>query len=99
MDTAEKAAICLTTMSANIGRVTYLGTVPIHSEVISVLAEKDIPGMVIRVPILMNAQILHWPPNVWKTPSVAIYPPTLSASAVKALRAMVKWNVEVREVL
>ena len=75
------------------------GIVPILSEVISVLAEKDIPGMVIRVPILMNAQIPHWPPHVWKTPNVAIYPPTLSASAVKALRAMVKWNVEVREVL
>ena len=33
----------------------FSGIVPILSEVISVLAEKDIPGMVIRVPILMNA--------------------------------------------
>ena len=42
----------------------FSGIVPILSEVISVLAEKDIPGMVIRVAILMNAQIPRWPPNV-----------------------------------
>lgn len=97
MGTGVKAATCPMTMSANTDPAMYLLIVPIHWVATFARAEKVTRETVINVPILMSAKIPCSPPDACKMPSVATYPPTLSANVNPASRGMEKSSAEVRE--
>lgn len=94
MGTGVKAATCPMTMSANTDPAMYLLIVPIHWVATFARAEKVTRETVINVPILMSAKIPCSPPDACKMPSVATYPPTLSANVNPASRGMEKSSAE-----
>ena len=69
--------------------------VPIRSEVIFVLAERDIPVMARNVEISTSAKTQSYLLFALKMPNAAIYLPILYVNVTKGLRAMEQRNVEV----
>ena len=96
MDTGARVAICPMTTSANTVLVTYLPTAPTLWAATFVPVAKVIEGTVTNVPTSMNVPTPPSLQSVWRTQSVVTSPPTMSANARAALKAMEKSSAEVR---
>jgi len=95
MVTGVRVAICPMTMSANIGHVTSLPIAPIPSVVTFVPVVKVTGGMDTNVPILTNVPTPPSLLSVSRMPSAVTSPPTTSANAKQALKAMAKSSAEI----
>ena len=96
MDTGARVAICPMTTSANTGLVTYLPTAQTLWAATFVPVAKVIAGTVTSVPTSMSVPTPPSLQSAWRTPSVVTSPPTMSANARVALKAMEKSSAEVR---
>lgn len=95
MDTGARVAICPMTTSANTGLVTYLPTAQTLWAATFVPVAKVIEGTVTNVPTSMNVPTPPSHQSVWRTQSVVTSPPTMSANARAALKAMEKSSAEI----